>query len=149
VFDGNFSMQSESLQLFEINDSLLKHIFIIYSTYDFKYSDRTFLSLKAYRKFIQDFSVVPLLLRVKEAIELFRRMQIAEHSIIDFKGFVKIIAVIAHLGFSKPNYKGKYDTYSKKLMKLFDFLQRANSQLADELVFNKLMQFRDDKHAIA
>lgn len=53
------------------------------------------------------------------------------------------------IGFSKPLYKGKYDTYPKKLMKLFDFLHRANSQLADELVFNKLMQFRDDKHAIA
>lgn len=54
------------------------------------------------------------------------------------------------LGFSKPYYKGKYDTYAKKVAKLFDFLQFANCQASDELVFNKLMQVRDgNTHVIA
>lgn len=53
------------------------------------------------------------------------------------------------IGFSKPIYKDKYNTFGKKAVKLFEFLQEANARLSDELVYNKLTEGREPKHVIA
>lgn len=67
----------------------------------------------------------------------------------DFHEKFFIYIILISPGFTKPQYKNKYDTYPKKVAKLFEFLEEANSRLSDELVLKCLTQVKEDKHVIA
>jgi len=112
IFQGKeFDPEHPALKIFEAHDSLLKHVFTLYESFDIHYSDKSIIFMKDFKKFCFDYCVIPVLCSLNEVIELFKRFQIKGKPCIDFRGFILMIGSIANAGFGKGDMQKRYFNY--------------------------------------
>jgi hypothetical protein len=144
VFGGEYGPDNDGLKVLEAHDSLMKHLFTLYESFDISIHNKSVVMMKDFKRFCSDYCVVPIFCSFYEAIELFRRFQIGDKSMIDFRGFIMVLAFMANIGFEKEGLmKKKMNSYPKKLLKFFDMLNEMNTRVSDELIFKHLVKCKD------
>jgi len=143
VFGGEYGPDNDGLKVLEAHDGIMKHLFALYETFDISHYNKSVIMMKDFKRFCSDYCVVPVFCSFYEAIELFRRFQLGEKSMIDFRGFIMVLAFMANIGFEKEGLKKKFQSYPKKLFKFFDMLTEMNQRVSDELVFKHMVKCKD------
>jgi hypothetical protein len=138
VFGREDSAENECLRILEGHDNLLKHLYSLHESYNLQFGSKTVMTIKDFKKLCSEYCLVPVLCSFNEATSVFKRFEINSKGAIDFKGFVLTICCIAHVGFDKGQYTSKFDTFSKKLLKLLGFIQEINSSVSDELLLKQM-----------
>ncbi len=98
AFGKEYGPENEALRLLEGHDDLLKHVFTLYKSIDIQFSNKSIVTLKDFKSFCHDFQVVPALVSFTEVHEVFKRFQLNEKPILDFRGFVLSLCCIANIG---------------------------------------------------
>jgi hypothetical protein len=140
VFGVEYGPDNEGLKILESQDGLMKHLFTLYESFNITVHNKSVVLIKDFKRFCSDYSIVPVFCSIYEATELFRRFQIADKSIIDFRGFIMILAYMANIGFEKEGFKKKMHSYPSKLIRFFEMLSEMNQRVSDELIFKHLVK---------
>jgi len=138
VFGKEYTPENEALRIMEGHDDLLKHLFSLYESFDYKIHSQSIIHLKDYSRLVSEFCLVPLMCTHIEATNTFRRFELNDKNVVDFKGFAMSLCCIAHIGLERGKFAGKYDIFGKKLLKFFSMLQEINSQISDELLLKNI-----------
>jgi len=143
AFGKEYGPENEALRLLEGHDDILKHVFTLYKSIDIQFSNKSIVTLKGFKSFCHDFQIVPALVNFNEVHEVFKRFQLNEKSILDFRGFVLSLCCIANIGYDKEYHKQKYDTYTKRLTRFLALLVGMNQRIASQLVVNNLRKLKE------
>jgi len=143
AFGQEYGPENEALRTLEGHDELFKHLFTLYKSIDIQYSNHSIIKLKDFKTFCQDYCIVPVLSTLNGVSEVFKKFQLNEKAVVDFRGFILSLCSIANIGFENSTQREMFDTYSKRLTRFFEFLVSMNNKISNQLVANDILKFKN------